>query len=95
MRRLAAASRGRPLEHTWVLGVVRLPVGRYPIRPAAEVEEERVMWRCESCEEEFDEYRLSHGRAEHVPGCDGSCRNCPVEVECGPISEVGSEEAER
>lgn len=41
-------------------------------------------WRCESCGAEVPAGTTSHGRAEHAPGCDGSCTNCPVEVECGP-----------
>lgn len=55
-------------------------------RIRAQREERPELWRCENCGEEFDSPRISHGRAEHAPGCDGSCRSCPVEVECGPIT---------
>lgn len=52
-----------------------------------------VIWCCEGCGEQFYKERISHGRAEHTPGCDGNCRNCPVEVECGPISMMSAEPA--
>ncbi|MGQ0721045.1 MAG: hypothetical protein ACT4PE_05655 [Candidatus Eiseniibacteriota bacterium] len=43
-------------------------------------------WRCAGCGEYMAQGQ-SHGRADHAPGCDGSCRNCPVEVECGPVND--------
>lgn len=44
-------------------------------------------WRCRGCGE-FMARERSHGRADHAPDCDGSCKKCPVEVECGPIEDV-------
>ena len=59
---------------------------------AGEVEQ---MWRCESCGETFDEETFSHGRGEHDPRCDGTCKpGCPVLVECGPVVAL-HEEADR
>ena len=58
--------------------------------PSTASEPEPERWRCEGCGEEFDEYRFSHGKAEHARSCDGyKCgSDCPVEVECGPITKV-------
>lgn len=53
-----------------------------------EQEPEPEHWRCDGCGEIFNHYRFSHSRADHAPGCDGSCRNCPVEIQCGPICAV-------
>jgi hypothetical protein len=58
------------------------------VGPAAP-EPEPEVWRCVDCGEEFDGPRHSHGRAGHAPGCDGFCRSCPIEIECGPIVRVG------
>jgi hypothetical protein len=49
---------------------------------------EPVFWRCESCGDEFNSETFSHSRAEHAGDCDGACRNCPVEIQCGPVSAV-------
>ena len=49
------------------------------------------MWRCVGCGETFDEPRHSHGRAGHAPDCNGECRSCPVEIECGPIEPLHEE----
>jgi len=48
-----------------------------------EIEEKPKQYRCEGCGREFDKKLFSHSRAEM--GKDGN----PVEVECGPITEVG------
>ena len=50
-----------------------------------EREQEPQRYVCQGCGKEFDSLTTSHGRADHAPGCDGSCENCPVEVGCGPI----------
>lgn len=59
-----------------------LPCPDHPREPAPE------RWRCEACGVEFDHEQFSHSRADHAPGCRGDCRNCPVEVQCGPISRA-------
>lgn len=52
-------------------------------------EADSAPWQCEACGEEVPAGTTSHGRAEHAPSCDGTCRSgCPVEVECGPCSPV-------
>ena len=50
-------------------------------------EQRERIYQCEGCGKFVDE-GSSHGRADHAPDCDGSCRNCPIEVECGPIRDV-------
>lgn len=50
--------------------------------PDGEVEEEPKHYRCESCGKDFDKKLFSHSRTEENQVGD------PVEVECGPISEV-------
>jgi hypothetical protein len=47
-----------------------------------EVEEEPKRYRCESCGKDFDKKLFSHSRTEENQVGE------PVEVECGPISEV-------
>lgn len=42
-------------------------------------------WVCTQCGATFGEETTSHSRAEHRPHCDGTCHNCPIEVECGPV----------
>ena len=49
---------------------------------------EIVGYECLRCGESFGEERSSHGVAGHDDDCDGSCENCPVELECGPIEAV-------
>ena len=49
---------------------------------------EDELWRCEGCGKEFHQEQLGHSRAAHARDCDGNCRNCPVEEQCGPITRV-------
>jgi len=50
--------------------------------PGREVEEEPKRYRCESCGKDFDKKLFSHSRTEENQMGE------PVEVECGPITEV-------
>lgn len=58
-----------------------------------EPEVEPVPWRCQSCGKDVPDGTTSHGRADHAPGCDGSCKNCPVEARCGPCGPILGEPA--
>lgn len=59
----------------------------------SEPEPEPVPWRCQACGADVPEGTFSHGRADHAPHCDGSCKSCPVEVECGPCGPVDADAA--
>jgi hypothetical protein len=55
-------------------------------------EPEPEVWQCEECGEAFDGPQFSHSRAGHAFDCNGECRNCPIEIQCGPISLRGEGE---
>jgi hypothetical protein len=44
------------------------------------------IWQCDACGEQFYVETFSHAVPGHSPDCDGQCRNCPVPVECGPVT---------
>jgi hypothetical protein len=79
------------ITHNCVHGFVDpATCGRFT--PKAEADED-----CPQC----GGYGWVHGTAmDHAPGCDGTCRNCPVEVEvqapcdlCGGCGKVQNERA--
>lgn len=53
------------------------------------------IWRCLQCGKEFTDKTFSHGVASHSPDCDGTCKRCPVEIECGPVEEIETDEGGR
>jgi len=50
---------------------------------------------CRGCGEYVHDDGGYHSRTEHHPDCDGRCMNCPVAVECGPVTQDDGYEGEQ